>query len=99
MPPREGKTRPRISGEQLKIGRGAWGNRLLLYIEHVAVGPTHRRLAVTDLQVLVTHLDAVEALFRALTRQLGKGVHDDVCEAEVRLAYAMAWYLIARIAR
>jgi hypothetical protein len=99
FPPEQGETRTSITGEELKIEANAYGNRLSLYIENIAVGATQRRLVQAELELLIAHIDRVQATVGRLIRQLGKGVHDDVCEREARLGYLLTWFFIAEIAR
>lgn len=90
-PPAPG-TRSDHTGQERRVGRDEYKNRLLLHLEKRVTSKSGRKMSSRELDLLVHWLDA-------LVDRLGKGVHDDSHYEDAAHIYYTTWGVIAEVVR
>jgi len=90
-PPGPG-TRPDHTGQERKVGRDEYKNRLLLHLGKRVTSKSGRKMSIRELELLVHRLDA-------LVERFGKGVHDDYHHDDAAHIYFTTWVVIAEVVR
>lgn len=80
------------NGKERDVGREAYKNRLIAYVEQRLQAGSNRRLLTSELKHLVDRLDA-------LYEKACKGVHDDVSLAEVHVVILQTYVFLGELAQ
>jgi hypothetical protein len=83
-------TRPDHTGEERKVGREQFRNRLYIYLGKKLESSHQRKLALAE-------LDLIEHQLVALTDALGQAVHADSIEPQLEQVYITTWSVISQV--